>query len=220
MGISGLARRFCFPGLACLLPPLLRGKSLSDEDNPGGEGCGFSEDGSGMAPDAASHPGGSGMGFLRRGARFPSEKSSCSGQTPARTRGEACPYRGGRGAVASCFGGKLRHGGGQSRVLPSPSHGRWRGHGYAGVTVPCLSRGGEGVLGFGGGHTQGTSARLALARRTVSGRRRLSCARRLAWRGWAGGEPLPRCSRRDPRGQDTAVGDTEGLGFSLGRGHI
>lgn len=117
--------------------------------------------------------------FFAEGHSLSLGKSCCSRQTLLACGGKPV-LTGGRGAVALCFLGKLKPGGGQSWVLPSPGHGRWWGHGYASVTVPCLSHGGEGMLGF-GGHTQGTSARLALACRAVLGRRWLSCARRLAW---------------------------------------
>lgn len=113
--------------------------------------------------------------------------------------------------MALYFLGKLKPGGGQSWILPSPGHGRWWGHGYASVTVPCLSHGGEGMLGF-GGHTQGTSACLALACRAVSGRRWLSCARRLAW---GIRDLLP-----GPFGTCRRGWGHQGLGFSLGRGHV
>lgn len=137
-----------------------------------------------------------GWGFCGGMLAFP-QKTILLRANPAYRWEQACPYRG-RGAAVSCFGGKLRHGGGQNRVLPLPSRGR----AAPASPSPLCPMAARACWGLEGG-TQGTSPRLALARRAVSGRRRLSCARRLAW----GGGSLPRCSRRDPRGQ---VGDTEG----------
>ena len=155
-------------------------------------------------------------GIFAEGRLLSLEKPSGSRQTPL-ARGGKPVLMGGEGPWPRVFGGKLRHGAGQSPVLPSPSHGRWRGHGDASVTVSGLSHGSEGVLGFGTHtHTHARAGDLhpAWLSPAAPSRAAVGFPALAAWHGagaWGGGgESLPRCSRWDPRGQDAAVGDTEG----------
>lgn len=138
MGISGLARRFCFPGLACLLPPLLWGKSLLDEDNPGGEGCGFPVNGSGMVLGAASHPSGSRMGFLRRGTRFLSENPPVPGR-PCLHAGGSLSSRGERGCGLVVLGeteARCRAELGSALTQPQEVAGMWLRQHHRAQSVP------------------------------------------------------------------------------------